>query len=87
MTCPSATIVKLIVGKTLKLSVLGIGAGLVAAFFLTRFLATILFGVTEHDPISFLVVPICLLFMALLAGYVPARRATRIDPAASLRCE
>ncbi|MEP6937603.1 MAG: ABC transporter permease, partial [Chthoniobacterales bacterium] len=66
-------ILQLILGRTFKLAATGIVAGLVAAFFLVRFLATILFGVTVHDPTTFVVVPLGLMVIALLAAYIPAR--------------
>ena len=81
------SILQLILGRTFKLAAAGIAAGLLAAFFLTRFLKTILFGVTAHDPLTFIAVPLCLIAIALLAGYLPARRATRVDPVRSLRHE
>ena len=82
-----ANILQLILGRTFKLTALGIVAGLVAAFFLSRFLSSILFGITIHDPLTFIAVPLCLVATALIAGYLPARRATRIDPVSSLRYE
>ena len=82
-----ANILQLILGRTLKLTVLGIIAGLIAAFFLSRFLSSILFGITVHDTVTFIAVPLCLVAIALLAGYLPARRATRVDPVSSLRYE
>jgi putative ABC transport system permease protein len=80
-------ILQLILGRTLKLTAAGILAGLIAAFFLSKFLSTILFGITVHDPLTFVAVPGCLIAIALLAGYLPARRATRVDPVTSLRYE
>jgi predicted permease len=82
-----ANILQLILGRTFKLAALGIVAGLIAAFFLSRFLSSILFGITTHDVITFVAVPLCLIAIALLAGYLPARRATRVDPVSSLRYE
>jgi ABC-type antimicrobial peptide transport system permease subunit len=82
-----ANILQLILARTFKLTALGIIAGLIAAFFLARFLSSILFGITIHDPLTFAVVPLCLIAIALLAGYLPARRATRVDPVSSLRYE
>ncbi len=80
-------ILQLILGRTVRLAAAGIVAGLIAAFFLSRFLASILFGITVHDPITFIGVPFCLIVVSLMAGYLPARRATRVDPAISLRYE
>jgi putative ABC transport system permease protein len=80
-------ILQLILTRTLKLTAAGILAGLIAAFFLSKFLSTILFGITVHDPMTFAAVPTCLIAIALLAGYLPARRATRVDPVTSLRYE
>lgn len=80
-------ILQLILARTLKLSAAGILAGLIAAFFLSKFLSTILFGITVHDPLTFFTVPVCLIVIALLAGYLPARRATQVDPVTSLRYE
>jgi putative ABC transport system permease protein len=80
-------ILQLILARTFKLTALGILAGLIAAFFLSRFLSSILFGITVHDSVTFIAVPACLIVIALLAGYLPARRATRVDPVASLRYE
>jgi len=82
-----ANILQLILARTFKLTALGILAGLVAAFFLSRFLSSILFGITAHDAVTFIAVPLCLIGIALLAGYLPARRATRVDPVRSLHHE
>ena len=82
-----AHILQLILGRTYKLAAAGIVAGLIAAFFLSRFLNSILFGITTHDLVTFVAVPLCLVAIALLAGYLPARRATRVDPVSSLRYE
>jgi hypothetical protein len=81
------SILQLVLGHTFLLAAAGIVAGLFAAFFLSRFLNTILFGITTHDPLTFVLVPSCLMLIALLAGYLPARRATRVDPVRSLRYE
>lgn len=82
-----ANILRLILEQTCRLALGGIVAGLVAAFFLTRFLRSILFGITTHDLVTFLAVPSALIVIAVLAGYLPARRAMRIDPVRSLRYE
>ena len=80
-------ILQLILARTFKLTALGILAGLIVAFFLSRFLSSILFGITAHDAVTFIAVPLGLIIIALLAGYLPARRATRVDPVSSLRYE
>jgi predicted permease len=82
-----ANILQLILGRTVKLAAIGIAAGLLAAFFLSRFLSSILFGITAHDPLTFVSVPLALVLVALLAAYLPARRATRVNPVTSLRYE
>jgi putative ABC transport system permease protein len=82
-----ANILQLILTRTFKLTAAGILAGLLAAFFLSRFLSSILFGITAHDALTFIAVPFCLILIAVLAGYLPARRATRVDPVSSLRYE
>ncbi len=82
-----ANILQLILGRTFKIAAAGIVAGLIGAFFLSRFLSSILFGITTHDAVTFIAVPFCLIAIAMLAGYLPARRATRVDPVSSLRYE
>jgi ABC-type antimicrobial peptide transport system permease subunit len=69
------------------LSLLGIGIGIAAGFGLTRFLGNLLFEVTPQDPLTFLAVSLVMLAVALLSCYVPARRATAVDPANVLRTE
>jgi putative ABC transport system permease protein len=80
-------VLKLIVGHGAQLGALGIVIGLVAALGVTRFLRTLLFGVSPFDPVSFVGVSLLLAAIALLASYVPARRATRVDPVEALRHE
>ncbi|MDQ3198147.1 MAG: ABC transporter permease [Verrucomicrobiota bacterium] len=80
-------ILGLILGGTLRLAAAGTIVGLGAAFFLARFLTAILFGITPHDAPTFIAVPLGLIAIALLAAFLPAFRATRIDPVRSLRYE
>ena len=80
-------ILVLIIRQALMLACIGIAVGIVAALALTRAMRTLLFGVTPGDPISFTVSLVLLVAVALLASYVPARRATKIDPMIALRHE
>ena len=77
----------IVLGRGMHLGVIGIGIGLVGAMILTRFLSAMLFGVTPTDPITFVVVSLLLGVVAFLASYLPALRATRIDPMEALRSE
>jgi len=82
-----ADILRGIVGRGLKLSVIGILVGVAGAALLTRVISSFLYGVTRTDPLTFAFVSLVLAGVALLASYLPARRAARIDPMAALRCE
>jgi putative ABC transport system permease protein len=82
-----ADIFKLIVGRGLVLALGGIALGLAAAVALTRFLSSLLFNVSATDPRVYLVVSLLLAAVALLACYIPARRATKVDPMIALRYE
>jgi putative ABC transport system permease protein len=81
------TIVKSIVAEGLILSGTGAVIGAAAAFGFTRLLSGLLFGVSAADPWTFALIPLSLLVIALVACYIPARRAARLDPMAVLRCE
>jgi putative ABC transport system permease protein len=78
---------RLVVGQGLRLALAGVGLGIVAALFFTRFTSSLLFGITPADPISYAGVVFLLLSVVLLACYIPARRAMRVDPMVALRYE
>jgi len=80
-------IFKLILGQGLVISVVGLLAGLVAALVLTRLTAKLLYGVSATDPVTFIVIALLLLCVAMLASYFPARRATKVDPMIALRMD
>jgi putative ABC transport system permease protein len=80
-------VLKLIVGSGMILALSGIAAGLVGAFVLTRLMAELLFGVSATDAMTFILVSGVLTAIVLLACYIPARRATRVDPIVALRYE
>ncbi len=77
----------LVLKQGVRLALVGIAIGLVAALLLTRVMRTMLFGVGATDPATFVLVPLLLLAVAALASYLPARRATRVDPIEALRAE
>jgi ABC-type antimicrobial peptide transport system permease subunit len=78
---------KMVVFQGMRLALLGVAIGIGAALGLTRLLTTFLFGVKDKDPLVFTSVAILLALVSLLAVWVPARRATRIDPVIALRYE
>ena len=80
-------VLRLVLGQGLRMSVVGVGLGTVAALGLARGLGGLLHDVRPHDPLTFALVPVLLTGVALLASFIPARRATQVDPVASLRSE
>jgi putative ABC transport system permease protein len=81
------TVLGMVVGQALKLAGIGVAIGLAGAFGLTRLMASVLFGVRPDDPPTFAVVTILLALSAVVAAWVPAQRASRVDPMVALRCE
>jgi ABC-type antimicrobial peptide transport system permease subunit len=71
----------------MMLALSGAGIGLIAAFAAARFMESLLFSVSPRDPLTFAAVPAVLCVVALIACYLPARRATRVDPLVALRSE
>jgi putative ABC transport system permease protein len=80
-------VLRLVIRQGMLLTLAGLVIGIVAGTFATRVLTDMLFGVTPRDPLTFVGVPVLLLFVAFLACYVPARRATKVDPLEALRYE
>jgi putative ABC transport system permease protein len=83
----SSNVLQLILGQGLKLAVVGVALGLLAAIAFTRLLQGLLFGISASDPLTFAMIAALLVAVALLACWIPARRATKVDPLEALRSE
>jgi putative ABC transport system permease protein len=83
----SSDVLQMVLAQALKLSVAGLAVGLFASFLLTRVLAGLLHEISATDPVTFFGVALLLTAVAMLASYIPARRAARVDPMIALREE
>jgi putative ABC transport system permease protein len=83
----ASDVVRLVVGQGIGLAAIGIGLGLAGAFGVTRLMSNLLFGVSATDPLTFFGIALVLAVVVALACWIPARRATRVDPMIALRCE
>jgi ABC-type antimicrobial peptide transport system permease subunit len=80
-------ILHLVIGRGMALAIPGVLIGLLGSFLFTRMMRSLLFGLSPMDPLIFVSIPLLLVSVALLASYIPAQRATRVDPTVSLHSE
>jgi ABC-type antimicrobial peptide transport system permease subunit len=83
----AAQVRKMVVGQGMALAIVGVVIGLGAAFGLSRLISSFLFGVKARDPLAFSAVPLVLALVAFIAVWLPARRASKVDPIIALRVE
>jgi ABC-type antimicrobial peptide transport system permease subunit len=83
----SVQVMRMVIGSGLQLAVVGIAVGILVALGATRSLTTLLYQVAPNDPLTFAAVPMLFMAVAMAACYLPARRATHVDPLVALRYE
>ena len=80
-------VLKMVLRQGMTLAVIGVVIGVLSALTLTRFIGSMMFGITPTDPATYALITCLLVAVAMLACYLPARRATKVDPMVALRCD